>query len=427
MNRMYWIAFANAAIACSSFVIEARAGASSCTPINRVNLVRCALEGSLSAKAERQSLEAAEARQEAARPVLPSNPVLEVSGARRTAAGQAPVINWYATLSQEIEIAGQRGARKRVADAEREAQEKVVATTDRDIAAAAWRAYFEAIAAREEVRLSEQLEALTAKVAVATRAAADKGLVSGVDADVAESAHLRLAQDRIAASRRAQVAKAALLASMGLDPRGDVTVEGDLVPLSDVEAFAEKQDTRAVEDRPEVQALEAAGRAHEARAALYRRSRIPNPTFSLFVQNDGFNERVFGVGLSLPITVPQPVGRTYAGEIAESEALSRRAKTEAEQARREIRLDVANARASFASTRAQSALYTPERLGRADHGLRAIASEIEAGRLAVRDAIVSQQSLLEVLRAGLETRKNLALASVDLAVAAGYPLERGAP
>lgn len=427
MNRMYWIAFANAAIACSSFVIEARAGASSCTPINRVNLVRCALEGSLSAKAERQSLEAAEARQEAARPVLPSNPVLEVSGARRTAAGQAPVINWYATLSQEIEIAGQRGARKRVADAEREAQEMAVAKTDRDIAAAAWRAYFEAIAAREEVRLSEQLEALTAKVAVATRAAADKGLVSGVDADVAESAHLRVAQDRIAASRRAQVAKAALLASMGLDPRGDVTVEGDLVPLSDVEAFAEKQDTRAVEDRPEVQALEAAGRAHEARAALYRRSRIPNPTFSVFVQNDGFNERVFGVGLSLPITLPQPVGRTYAGEIAESEALSRRAKTEAEQARREIRLDVANARASLASTRAQSELYTPERLGRADQSLRAIASEIEAGRLAVRDAIVSQQSLVEVLRAGLETRKNLALASVDLAVAAGYPLERGAP
>lgn len=427
MKRMYWIAFANAAIVSLSFVVEARAGASSCTPINRANLVRCALEGSLVAKTERQSLEAAEARQEAARPILPSNPVLNVSGGRRSAAGQPTVINWYATLSQEIEIAGQRGARKRVADAEREAQEKTVAKTDRDIAAAAWRAYFEAIAAREEVRLGEQLEALTAKVAVATRAAADKGLVSGVDADVAESAHLRVAQDRIAASRRAQVAKAALLASMGLDPRGDVTIEGDLVPLSDVEAFAEKQHTRALEDRPEVQALEAAGRAYEARAALYRRSRVPNPTFSIFVQNDGFNERVFGVGLSLPITLPQPVGRTYAGEIAESEALSRRANTEAEQARREIRLDVANARASFASTRAQSELYTPERLGRADQSLRAIASEIEAGRLAVRDAIVAQQSLVEVLRSGLETRKNLALASVDLAVAAGYPLERGAP
>lgn len=427
MNRIYWIAFANAAIASLSFVVEARAGAPSCTPINRVNLVRCALEGSLVAKAERQTLEAAEARQEAARPILPSNPVLNVSGARRSAAGQPTVINWYATLSQEIEIAGQRGARKRVADAEREAQEKTIAKTNRDIAAAAWRAYFEAIAVREEVRLGEHLEALTAKVAAATRAAADKGLVSGVDADVAEAAHLRVAQDRIAASRRAQVAKAALFASMGLDPRLDAGVEGDLVPLSDVEAFAERQEARAVEDRPEVQALESTGRAYEARAALYRRSRIPNPTFSVFVQNDGFNERVFGVGLSLPITLPQPVGRTYAGEIAESEALSRRSKTEAEQARRGIRLDVANAQALFESVRAQSELYTGERIGRADQSLRAIASEIEAGRLAVRDAIVSQQSLVEVLKAGLETRKNVALASVELALAAGYPLEKGAP
>ena len=37
------------------------------------------------------------------------------------------------------------------------------------------------------------------------------------------------------------------------------------------------------------------------------------------------------------------------------------------------------------------------------------------------------QALVEMLRAGLETRKNLALGSVDLALAAGYPLERGAP
>jgi hypothetical protein len=75
-------------------------------------------------------------------------------GARRSSidGGQA-VINWYATLSQEIEIAGQRGARERAADAEREAQEKAVARTDREVAAAAWRAYFEAIAGRDEVSL----------------------------------------------------------------------------------------------------------------------------------------------------------------------------------------------------------------------------------------------------------------------------------
>ena len=199
------------------------------------------------------------------------------------------------------------------------------------------------------------------------------------------------------------------------------------MPLAGVEVFAAKQDVMVIDDRPDVLALQAAGRAHEARAALYRRSRIPNPTIGVFVQNDGFNERVIGAESSLPIPLPQPVGRTYAGEIAEAEALSRRAKTEVEQARRDIRFDLANARATFAAVRAQSDLYTAERLGRAEQNLRAITSEIEAGRLAIRDAIVAQQALVEMLRMGLETRKNLAISSVDLAVAAGYPHEKGAP
>jgi len=413
--------------ACLTHGIEARAGSSSCAPINRLNLVRCALEGSLAAKAERQNLEATEARQESARPILPSNPIIKLSGARRSVTGGAPVINWYATLSQEIEIGGQRETRLRAATAEHEAQKHVVEKNDRDVAAAAWRAYFEALAAREEVRLTGQLETLTAMVATATRAAADKGLVSGVDADVAESAYLHLSQEHIAATRRAQIVMATLLVSMGKDGNASVIVEGDLVPLADIEAFAAKQDARAIDDRPELQSLEATGRVYEARAALYKRSRIPNPTIGVFVQNDGFNERVFGAEISLPIPLPQPVGRTYAGEIAEADALARRVKTDVEQARREIRLDLTNARASFAAARAQNDLYTADRLGRAEQSLRAIASEIEAGRLAVRDAIVSQQALVQMLQAGLETKKNLALASVDLAVAAGYPLEKGAP
>ena len=427
MKRTRWIAVATVVAAYLCHAMEANAGMPACAPITRTNLVRCALEVSLTAKAERQGLDAAKGRQEAASPVLPANPVLALSGATRSAAGQALVVNWYATLSQEIEISGQRGARKSAADAEREAQEKSVAMMERAVAVAAWRAYFEALAAREEVRLGEELEVLTGKVAAATKAAADKGLLSGIDADVTDIAHLRVVQEKLAAIRRAQQATAALLSLMSLDPRREVAVEGDLVPIADVETFAAKQDPHIVDERPEVQALEATGRAYEARASMYRRARVPNPTLSVFVQNDGFNERVLGVGLSMPIPLPQPLGRTFAGEITEADALSRRSKTQAEQARREIRLDLANALASYASIRAQSELYTAERIGRAEQSLRSIASEIEAGRLAVRDALVSQQALVDLRRAALEARKNLALGSVDLAQAAGYPLERGAP
>lgn len=421
--------FAVAALAAAYLcpIAEARAQASSCAPIHRTNVIRCALAENIAAKAERQNLEVVEARREAARPVLPANPVVSVSVARRTTGNVTPVINWYVTLSQEIEIGGQRSARQRAADAEHEAQEKVVTKTDRDIAAAAWRAYFEALAAKEEVRLAERLETLTAKVVTATRAAADKGLVSGVDADVADATHVRAVQDRITATRHEQMARAILLTQIGLDPNASVAVEGELLPLADVDAFAAQHDARTIADRPEVQALEAAGRAYDARASLLRRSRTPNPTIGVFIQEDGFHERVIGGQISLPLVLPHPLGRTSAGEIAEAEALSRRTQSDIEKVRRDIRRDLSQARASFAAAKAQFELYTTERLERTQQSLQAIASEIEAGRLAIREAMVSQQALVEFLRLALDTKKNLALASVDLAVAAGYPLERGTP
>lgn len=426
MNVLRSIAAVAVAV-CLSQPLEVRAEPSgSCSPINRANLVRCALEASLMSKAQRQGLEAIEGRQEAASPVLPSNPVLALSGARRESTGQGPVINWYATLSQEIEISGQRAAKKHAADAEKEAQEKIVTMTEREAAAAAWRAYFEVIAAREAVRLSEELEALTGKVAAATKAAADKGLLSGIEADVADVMHVRVVQEKLAATRREKQATAALSSLMSLDPRRAAAVEGDLSPLADVEAFATKQNPRALDERPEVQALEAAGRAQEARASMYRRARIPNPTVSVFIQNDGFNERVFGLGLSLPIPLPQPLGRTYAGEIIEADALARMSKTQADEARREIRLELANAIAAYASLRAQNEIYTADRMGRAEQSLRAIATEIEEGRLAVRDALLSQQAFMDLRRAALDAKTNLALGSIDLAQSAGYPLERGA-
>ncbi len=408
--------------------IEVRAASSSCTAsINRENLVPCALEASLVSKAERQSLQAIAGREEAANPLLPSNPVLSVSAAKRESTGQGPVVNWYATLSQEVEIAGQRGARKHAVDAEREAQELSLAVTERAVAAAAWRAYFEVLSAREEIRLAEETETLTAEVLAATKAASDNGLLSGVEADLVEAAYLKIVQEKLAATRRERQSLAALASMIVLDPSRTVAVEGELSPIADVEAFAAKEDPHALDKRPEVQALEAAGRAYQARASLYRRARVPNMTVSVFVQNDGFNERVFGLGLSMPIPLPQPVGRTYAGEITEAEALSRRSTTQADRVRQTLRLDRENALASYRSARQESELYTSERVTRAAQSLKALATEIKAGRLAVRDAIVAEQALVELRRAALLAKKALALASVDLALAVGYPLDRGAP
>jgi len=135
---------------------------------------------------------------------------------------------------------------------------------------------------------------------------------------------------------------------------------------------------------------------------------------------------MIGFGLALPIVFPQPVGRTYEGEILESEALSHKLMTDAEDKKRTARREIATARQAYDASMQARNLYSPERIARAQKSLESIASEIEAGRLLIRDAIVAQQTLVEMLRASIEARRAVCVASVALAKAAGIALERGA-
>lgn len=407
----------------------ARAGeAEACaTRITRETVVSCALATSLGVKAERQGLEAAEAKRTAVSPLLPSNPVLALSAGRRSIPA-TEATNWYATLSQEIEIAGQRGLRRDAAEAGVLAQTKRVVVARREVAAAALTAFYESLAAREELRLAERLTTATQRLGAAARARAEQGLIAPIDADVADAAALRVLQLELAANRRAAEGRLALATLLGLDPaRGGPAVDGELQPLVGLDEALAGYAAQADTNRPEVAVADAQRRAEELRADAYRRSRVPNPTVSVFAQNDGFNERVLGMGVSFPIPLPGNVGRTFVGEIAEAEALARRNETERGRVQREIRLEVATAAQAYASRTKEVAAFSEERVTRAEASLGALGEEVEGGRLAVRDAVIAQQALIDLLRANVEARRAWCLASVDLARAVGMPLEGRAP
>lgn len=403
----------------------ARAGAEpSCTAVSRTDVVACVVRSSLAVRAESETADALRGRRTAQTPILPTNPVLHLAGGRRDGGGQSAT-NWYATLDQQVEIAGQRSARLRAADLALLAQDHRVVATRREIAALAWLAYFDALAAAEELRLTTRLSAVSSQIAVVARGMADRGALAPIDADVADAARVSIDQSQLAAERRTHTSQATLTVLLGADSVRTVTVTGDLEPLRGVEEEARAALGRDVSERIEVQALEAERKAQEASATAYERSRIPNVTVSAFVQNDGFNERVLGLGLSVPIPLPQPVGQTYRGQIDEANALARRAGTEAERARLQIRGGLAAALADFDTRKRARQSFTAERVARAEQGIDAIAREIEAGRIPLRDALVSEQALIGLVRAGVEARHALCVASVELARAAGLPLEAG--
>jgi len=395
--------------------------------VTRDNVVTCALRASLPVRAQKEAVEAAKGRRTAADPILPAGPAVALSAAHRSTPGIPSTLNLAATVSQEIEIGGQRGARQRSADAGVEAEQKRGTQTERETALAAWRGYFEALGAAEEVRLAKRVEALAAGVATAVAASAENGLSSGVEAELAEASALQAMQARLGAERAEKAAKVTLAGLWGRDGTlAPLQVEGELSPMAAAEEVARKAAPRPAVESPQAEALEADRRAAEAKADELRRSRVPNLTLSVFVQRDGFNELVIGGGVSMPIPLPHPVTRTNLGEIAEASALARKAGTDAEAVRRKAGADLAAAVSDFAARKAQVDGFSAEKLARADRSLKSLAAEVEAGRLALKDAALAQQTLIAVLSSHLAARRALCLASVEVARAAGLAVEGGA-
>lgn len=395
--------------------------------VTRANLVSCALKGSSATRAGKEAVVAAEGRKEAANTVLPSAPNLSVSVATRSASGVAPVLNVYTNLSQEIEIAGQRGARQKVAEADVAAEENRKTLTDREIAVAAWKAYFEALASKREADLLRQVESLHLAVQTTISTASDKGLSAGIDADLADAAALRATSARLAAERQEKTALATLSTLWGRAPaQRSLQLEGDLTPLASALELAKKITPKSAPSPLEAHIADSEQRSHLARVDLLERSRVPNLTLSVFVQRDGFNETVIGGGISLPIVLPHPVTRTNAGEIAEAAALARKAAAEAEGARSKAATQLNLALADVTSRKTEVDALPADKIARAETSITNLATEVREGRLSVRDAAPVQQALLEVILNHIQAKRALCLASVELARAAGMALEEGA-
>ena len=404
----------------------ATAGASNaCAPVTRENVAACVVRASAAVRSDREATAAAAGRRVAPEPWFPSSPVLAVTLARRGGSdGRGDTLNYTASLSQEIAIAGQRGAHRRAAEADVDARVQETTATARRVAAAGYVAYFDLVAARDSVEVARRLESTAQQIARVTRGRAEAGVASALDAEVADAASLRVTQARLDAERELRADAARLASLLGRDPlEQNIAVAGELEPLAGVDTIARSVSEDLARQRPEVRALASDRRAYEAQAEAFRRARVPNLTFQLFSQNDGYNERVLGAGLSVPIPLPQPVGRLYDGEIREAEALARQTVAKSELLVRELSADLAAAVATYEGRRSETALFTQERVDRSERLLSELGKEIEAGRLPVRDALLAQQQLIDVLRGFVETRRALCVASVELALAAGVALE----
>lgn len=386
-------------------------------------VVRCALAVSPEVWQARAQLETAAGRRMTAEVWLPSNPTVSgtVSVRRRPAPDDATVLNWSAAISQELEIAGQRGARVDAVAAETAASARRVAVAEQEVAAAALDAYYEAIAAREAHRFALDLVQTAQSLATYAEGRAKEELIAGVEADVARAEATRIGLLRFEAERRVQATRTALAVLIDVDEHALVLPDALLV-AAPTDLPPGPLEEQALRLRGEIAAAEMERRVLERRLVLVRRERVPNPTLSVFAERGEIDDQILGVGLSVPLPLPGPVGRTRAGEIAETLAQIRAAESSGELVRRRVRVEVAHAAATFKARQSGAGLFAADLLTRGRADLAALREAISSRQLSLREGLQWQRTLIELLQGDIEARLGRALAWVDLRRVVGLPL-----
>jgi len=269
------------------------------------------------ALARSPSREAALARLEAARRAERSagtwlNPAIEVRAENWTfsswpwvpspAAGAPPGLDFFTVLSQPFELGGQRGARVRIAQADRAAAEADLARANRAVGMEAARVFLDAVRSREWLRALESnrdgldtlLAAMTARVREGYAAQADLAKFQ------AESARVltQVLRARLELSRNLS-----LLGTLMQEPvplRAEQLVEPALgqPPAGEPSALA----TRAVDASPEVLAARARSlRAAEA-LSLEKARRVPDLNVAGgYKRTAGTDAAVAGVLMAIPL------------------------------------------------------------------------------------------------------------------------------
>ena len=384
--------------------------------------MRCALAASPEVRRARLELKVLAGRRVVAGLRLPANPVVSATVEGDVTHGStvpSPVVEWQVTLAQEIEIAGQRRARLEVADGEAAAQVRRAAVAEQETIAAVLRAVFDLVAARHALKLTDEVADATAKLADFADERAKESLMAPVDAHLVRAEAIRVASARAELARRLEIARARLAIVVG-GQQGTVDLSEDDLPVPAADARSlETLTDRALALRGDLAAAEMERRVAERQIALLRRSRVPNPTLSVFTGLNVLGEQVVGGGLSLPLPLPAPVGHTHAGEIAEQRARAEQAAVGIDEVRRRVRLEVAEAAATERARASALQLFQPAVIDQAQADIRALRDGIAARQLSVRDALLSERTLIELLREYVETRLQFALAWVELRRATG--------
>lgn len=363
---------------------KAQPNAQASNLLTRGEAIARALESDPGVAAAGEGLRAAEALARQAR--LRPNPSLDVQledfGGSGPLSGVDGAQATY-SLSQEIELGGDRRARARFADRETSAARIRAGLGELDLREAVELAFVEAQAAEALVSVAQS----RLDVAKDFAAAVERRVRAARDPEAARArVAARLAEAEIEVETtlaRAQAAKAALASYWG--GGADFSVETATF-------FTPAPRNSGGNGQPDIALAEAERDSAAARVEIERARRVPDPSVRAgFRQLREIDESAFVVGVSVPL----PVWNRNSGAIAAATADARRAEYEVMARERELAREIAYLSSQAEAARTQIKAYAERIIPASEQALDQSLRVYRQGGLSYIEVLDAQASLAE--------------------------------
>lgn len=349
-------------------------------------------------RAQSPSLAAARARVTAARRAWdatgkPADPMLSVELGRLgfMEGGEDPMLIY--TLEQPIPIPGTLGMQERVAARVRDRADADLTTVQRDLEAAAARAYVMLWRAQGELFVLESQRTLLEDLVAAALAR----MASGADThhDVIQSQVEALAlqnqQTRLAAEQTGAVA---MLNALRNRPSSETIVAAEPFPGADLSEPVATLEQEALHRRPELRSMSAMGAEERAMAALMRREGWPMISVGAFYTQD--LEMPDTIGVMLRGTLPVFGASRQASKAAESEARASAVDSDRAAMGLMIRAELRAAYAVYRAADERVSLLQDVALPRAEQALAQAQSSYRTAMMPFASVIQDQRMLTEL-------------------------------
>ncbi len=354
-------------------------------------------------------VEEARARQAQAGRRFQQEPVVELNGGHRRA--DEDFFDFEAAVTQDLDAAGRRAARRVGAQAALERAEANLADVQRRLVQEAGAAFLRALGERERAALLGAGRRAADDLLAATERSYEAGETTALDLNRARTAAASARAGQGAAEADASAALAELKALLGIGAGEDIEVRGDLPlhPPPNLEALLASLDRR-----PDLQALAAELREAEAESLLGRS--LARPDLGVrggVAREEGADIITAGVVLTLPVH-----GRgkdTLAIGEARASALRRALEAARSAAEAEIRGRHAALSLRLDAVRELERTALPA----LDDNESLALKSFEAGEIGLGELLLIRRELLETRLTYLDRRLEAALTGLELKAVAG--------